>query len=509
MKKFYPNLIFALVATTFSPLTAQAQIPLDYYSALKGKSGAALKTAVHNIIKKATVLDYGSGSGATWWGFYTTDNDNGRVIDRYSNETYKFGSQGKAVSGMNIEHSFPKSWWGGTEVQAYKDLFNLMPSDSKANSSKSNYGMGVVSTSTYDNGCIKVGKGTEGFMVWQPATKWEGDFARGYMYMATAYQDYTWTNEQGLNSLENGDYPTLKAWAQKLYISWAKEDAVSDTEVKRNEAVYKIQGNRNPFIDFPNLMEYIWGDSTTVAFDPTTTVKSSTTSGTIDDTDPGQQTQTIYSATYTSADGSCTTADITLPSALTSVWQRSSKYGWTGAASVKSGKTYTYYAAEGTLATPEIDLTNYASATLSFTHALNFCTSPASYMSVEVLCNGATTKLDGVTWPSGSNWTFVSSGDLSLDQFAGKKIQIVFRYTSTSSVCGTWEIKDINVSGTTASSGIEGIEADNEGDDNAATFNPSQPYEVFNTAGQRISTANASEGVVIVRQNGHSWKVKK
>ena len=60
---------------------------------------------------------------------------------------------------MNIEHSFPKSWWGGEQRQAYKDLYNLMPSDAKANSTKSNYGMGVVTKATYDNGVIKVGTG--------------------------------------------------------------------------------------------------------------------------------------------------------------------------------------------------------------------------------------------------------------------------------------------------------------------------------------------------------------
>lgn len=49
---------------------------------------------------------------------------------------------------------------------------------------------------------------------------------------------------------------------------------MNEIEVKRNNAVYSIQGNRNPYIDFPNLMEYVWGDSIDVAFDPETSVKS-------------------------------------------------------------------------------------------------------------------------------------------------------------------------------------------------------------------------------------------
>lgn len=162
MNNIARNILLA-VATIIPSGNALAQIPDGYYDALKDKKGAELKTAVHNIIKNANVLDYGSGKGSTWWGFYSTDNDNGYVIDRYSNNRVKFVSREAVASGMNIEHSFPKSWWGGSKNQAYKDLYNLMPSDSKANSSKSNYGMGIVTEVSYENDCIKVGDGDQGF----------------------------------------------------------------------------------------------------------------------------------------------------------------------------------------------------------------------------------------------------------------------------------------------------------------------------------------------------------
>ena len=83
--------------------------------------------------------------------------------------------------------------------------------------------MGIVTEVSYENDCIKVGDGDQGFKVWQPSTEWQGDFSRGYMYMATAYQNFTWTGE-GLKSLEKGDYPTLKPWAYKLYIKWCKQN---------------------------------------------------------------------------------------------------------------------------------------------------------------------------------------------------------------------------------------------------------------------------------------------
>uniref|UniRef100_UPI0027120C70 endonuclease I family protein n=1 Tax=uncultured Muribaculum sp. TaxID=1918613 RepID=UPI0027120C70 len=268
--------IAAAMASLLVMQTAQAQIPDGYYASLKGKKGAELKTAVHEIIKKADVLDYGSGTGHTWEGFYSTDRmDNGQVVDRYSNDIRYFGKSGSVISGMNIEHSFPKSWWEGTQNQAYKDLYNLMPCEQKINSSKSNYPMGKVTSVKTDNGCTRIGTGNEGYQLWEPADKWKGDFARGYMYMATAYQQFSWSGTQALQILQQGSYPTLRKWAYTLYMEWARKDAVDALEVERNNAVSRIQGNRNPFVDFPNLMEYIWGDSINYAFNPETTLSTS------------------------------------------------------------------------------------------------------------------------------------------------------------------------------------------------------------------------------------------
>lgn len=272
MRKTLTTVFLAVAAY----ITGAAQIPSGYYDTLKGKCGADLKDAVYELIHSAKVLEYGSGSGKTWSGFYKTDRlKNNQVVDRYSDSVFYFSSTTKAVSGMNIEHSFAKSWWGGKKVQAYKDLYNLMPCEQKINGSKGNYPMGKVRTVTTTNNCTKIGTDTHGYTVWEPADKWKGDFARGYMYMATTYQNYIWQGAQGLQLLENDTYPTLKEWAYKLFIEWARTDTVDSLERSRNEAVSKIQGNRNPFVDFPNLMEYIWGDSAYYAFDPSTTARAS------------------------------------------------------------------------------------------------------------------------------------------------------------------------------------------------------------------------------------------
>jgi endonuclease I len=255
-----------------------AAIPSGYYSTLEGKSGAALKTALHDIICQDTThyLGYGSGIGNTWQGFYSTDRNisNNLVIDMYSDSLRYFPlnyvSLGYSGFGMTIqiEHSVPKSWWGcdinHPDCPA-KDLNNLYPSDGTTNNHKSNHPLGVVTTSSYSNSVSKIGTGTNyGYSgtFFEPADKYKGDFARTYFYMATAYEHYTrkWDATITESMMEADTYPTLKPWAIQLLLLWSRQDPVSQKELTRVENVYTIQRNRNPFIDYPDLIEYIWGN---------------------------------------------------------------------------------------------------------------------------------------------------------------------------------------------------------------------------------------------------------
>jgi len=281
MKKslLYISLAVMMAMFTLPSHAIDRKSLVNYAASLKGMKKAELKTAIYNACQPKKVLSYGSGSGSTWSGFSQTDRyDDNKCRDRYSNDIRYFSSANSTsvVSGMNIEHSFPKSWWGGSSNNAYKDLFNLMPCETSINSSKSNYGMGAVTAVNKNNGCTKVGSGMVNGSVeqlWEPADKWKGDFSRGYMYMATIYQNLNsqYTGE-ALVSLEKNTWPTLKSWAYTLYLQWEKDDRVDQIEVDRNDAVYAIQGNRNLFVDFPYLAEYVWGDSINVAFDPYTSV---------------------------------------------------------------------------------------------------------------------------------------------------------------------------------------------------------------------------------------------
>lgn len=497
------NKIILSFCCAASALGAAAQIPLDYYASLDGLTGRELKQAVHEIaINDVKMLSYGSGNTKTWWAFYVTDMiDGGLVRDRYSPDEFKFGDRGSSVSGMNIEHSFPKSWWGGSENNAYKDLYNLMPCQTTINNHKSNYPMAKVDVEWRGNGVTRVGTRsgdpeTQAYRYWEPGDQWKGDFARGYFYMATAYQDFTWSGDQSVRILNTEAYPTLQEWAYTLYLDWAQDDTVDEIETVRNNDVEKFQGNRNPFVDFPNLMEYIWGDSTDIAIDLRTTRKAGQSSGTI--LDPSEKPTEVYACTFIGDDGGCTAEYALRPSNGMEVWTLDAKYGWKAAASTGSTKynNLKMYDSDATLLTPEIDLSTYAVASLTFEHACNWCADPSAVLYVNARTdNGTETPLTVSNWPAGNSWTFVESGKVDLNKFAGKKIRLAFRYTSTTSEAATWEIQNLSVMAQGRYSGIENIPVYLQPEvDNSVC-----PVEFYTTDGRRVDPATY-RGIVIRRQ---------
>ncbi len=259
-----------IISILLQSIMLSAAVPSGYYYFVKNKKKAELKTAIHTYCGPMKEFEYGGGAGFTWEGFFSTDRRaDSTVIDMYSNTVRKFAGF-SAVSGMHIEHSFPKSWWGAYPNNAYKDLFHLYPADASANESKNNLPLGeVTGTPGFDNGVTKVGK--NGFETaytdncFEPADEYKGDFARSYFYIASVYENLAPLMQSPM-TYNNNTYPFFKPWAVDLLLKWNKQDPVSAKELTRIEAVYNLQGNRNPFIDYPDLAEYIWGKDTLNVF---------------------------------------------------------------------------------------------------------------------------------------------------------------------------------------------------------------------------------------------------
>lgn len=253
-------------------ITAWADIPVGYYSNAIGKHDEALMTALEGIIYTHTQLSY----NYMWTAFDATDlGSDGYYIDMYS--TCKYNNQSDHVGGasyvgegINREHSFPKSWFGGEVFPMFTDLTMLIPTDAYVNQRRNNHPYGVCAGGiTYTNeqmGVTMKGKlGTSTYngytaTVFEPDDEYKGDFARIYFYMVTCYKSDI-SNWPGCDQLDytNNNYKAFSNWSMQLLMEWHRADPVSQKEIKRNEAVYSEQGNRNPFIDHPELAEYIWG----------------------------------------------------------------------------------------------------------------------------------------------------------------------------------------------------------------------------------------------------------
>lgn len=270
--------VFALDTTRM----AIGAMPGNYYQYAQSTTDSTLKNHLGYIICCGKRYRYGSGGKKTWDAFWYTDRDTNtnQVLDMYSNNVRYFNPDKPtaSVADFDIEHMLPKSWWGGDVNPAYCDLFHLVPSDYSANRSKSNHAPGIPADSTFNNGSFVTGSGAAYGLtrVFCPADEYKGDFARAYFYIATCYGDsLTWveTGEPG-TAMTNEGWQEFQPWLRDLLVAWHRMDPVSEKELQRAIEVNKIQGNRNPFIDYPELVEYIWGNQQGHAVDFSTMSQS-------------------------------------------------------------------------------------------------------------------------------------------------------------------------------------------------------------------------------------------
>ncbi len=258
----------------------ETSIPDGYYDAATG-NGSELKTRLHSIIRGHNVQSYSS----LWEHFYVTDATfGGYVWDIYSDipcgdppYIYVFGDDQDTGTGghhnegevYNREHSMPRSWFGGAVNPMNTDLFHIFPVDKFVNAQRDNFPFGEVDDPFWTslNGG-RLGPNTAGDYsgtAFEPVDEYKGDLARAFFYMITRYQDLIidWTyNEYGNAMLDHNPYPGYRSWVIDMLAGWHRDDPVSQKERLRNQAVYEIQGNRNPFVDHPEMVERIWGDTT-------------------------------------------------------------------------------------------------------------------------------------------------------------------------------------------------------------------------------------------------------
>ena len=256
------------LAPTYNMVSSSA--PVGYYSSLEGLSGAALKQAVQNII--ANPSEVRLHSYADIWEILKTSDQNplnsGQIWEIYLEQPMSKIDQQQSssiVGKWNREHIFCQSRGGfmvanndsadgigvwtttsaAATVDGVSDAHHIRAVNGQENSSRNNKNYGTVNSATVYAGAT----GSQG--------SWRGDVARACFYMAVRFIGLNVVNgdpseNNGSNTSGNiGDLATL--------LSWNVSDPRDDFEMNRNNYIQTWQHNRNPFIDYPLLANYIFG----------------------------------------------------------------------------------------------------------------------------------------------------------------------------------------------------------------------------------------------------------
>ena len=313
MKKFSLFVLsLFLIGQSFAfncPVTPAEKLP-DYYASIDGTSGKQLLDAIQQVAKIGYRTDdfrYDS----VWLAYKYTDlRPDGYIWEIYSDCVFEYEkdrtsttSQTGECKGYNREHAMCQSWFGttslaGKEMSSSKknspgsDIFHIYPTAFGMNSRRGNRPYGEVSQSNYTSGngskygtsvsSVSVENSVAGTFVegsinmstnvFEPADEYKGDIARSYFGTMVK-----WAGEWAFNKAEEGrvifdatiDVDThygpennygFTDYGLALMLSWHRQDPVSQKEVDRNNGIQKTQGNRNPFIDYPYLAEFIWGE---------------------------------------------------------------------------------------------------------------------------------------------------------------------------------------------------------------------------------------------------------
>ena len=237
------------------------------YENLDGMTSFALRKALCEDISQHTMLSYNQIRGDKAKVDVRAD---GKIWDIYSGYDFylsDYCSNIDIVEGecYNREHVLPKSWWGGsTSEPMYTDLHHVYSVDAMANDKRSAWIYDEVKSTSWSNNLgSKLGTSANwsGETAFEPVDEYKGDVARVYFYMLTCYMNKDFT--QGGKGYRYFSYSNgvcdFQSKSLALMLKWHRQDPVSDKEITRNAKVFDLQGNENPFVVEPNLVEYIWG----------------------------------------------------------------------------------------------------------------------------------------------------------------------------------------------------------------------------------------------------------
>jgi endonuclease I len=228
--------------------------PADYYKNAEGLSGTALLKALMQRVSGQASLNYGDARDAM---FADVDDPTGTdtILSVYTGKkaTGVTDRQSADGQGFATEHTWPQSLGAGNG-DAKSDLHHLFPVDTAANSARGNHPFGIVVTPLQvlpAPGAIgqtsRLGTDSQGVTVFEPWDRHKGDVARALMYFYVRYA----LPDKGPGPL------SVRNFRQecRLLQQWHRQDPVDATEARRNDRIFAVQHNRNPFIDRPDFVQ--------------------------------------------------------------------------------------------------------------------------------------------------------------------------------------------------------------------------------------------------------------
>ena len=259
------HIIFILL---FFPISLLAQIPEGYYNNAEGLKGDALKTALYNIIKGHTIFPYSGSSTDIWDILKESDrdpNNSDNVILFYTGWSVNGAQEYNDNTGWNREHVWAKSHGAfDTGDVPGKDAHHLRPTDITVNGKRDSRWFDDGGTAYTDGDGVTGCFYSDANYTWEPREIVKGDVARIIFYMATRYE-----GENEDPDLEVIDYfPSNNYTSDPVHallstlLEWHDLDPVDAFEQNRNDVIYSYQKNRNPFIDHPEYVDYIYRDNT-------------------------------------------------------------------------------------------------------------------------------------------------------------------------------------------------------------------------------------------------------
>lgn len=240
-------------ACTTTPPAAVA----TYYAATVNRCGTALLQALHTSVRNQRLLNYTSARDSLY--AFVDRGDRAAIVDIYTGREVPLVTTRATATDNNIntEHLWPRS--RGAELDpALSDLHHLASSDETANSQRLNYPFGRVNGTVLWQSTAPAGQpnevsrlgyasGTSGTIVFEPRPSVRGNIARALLYF---YVRYNFDRPSGFSF---ANFAAERAFL----LQWVQEDPVDDYERARNANVFRAQGNRNPFIDWPELVTLI------------------------------------------------------------------------------------------------------------------------------------------------------------------------------------------------------------------------------------------------------------